>query len=257
MVSGADAQSVDGREPVRWFLGGASVVLALALAGCAAPRGGEPPSDNRVEAAEPHVAVSADQPAPVPPAYDSPGTGTIHDDAPPASSDDDAIVLSPLDNFHTIAEGRAYRSAQLSPDKLTYVCRTYGIATVVNLRGPNPRHSWYQQQRDACERAGVELVDIAWSANHLPPRDKLLAFYDAITTCRGPFLFHCSAGADRSGAAAAVYRMVVLGHDRRSAATELSMRYGHFRVATPRMDELVEMFEPRREWIESEYQPPE
>src|SRR5262249_44146427 len=99
------------------------------------------------------------------------------------------------------------------------------------------------------------LVDIAWSSVHLPPRDRLLQYFDTIKGESAPVLIHCSAGSDRTGAASAIWRMAVAGEEKAAASKELSLRYGHFSAATPRMDELVDMFQPRREWIEHEYAP--
>src|SRR5437870_5021947 len=46
-------------------------------------------------------------------------------------------------NLHTVIPGRVYRSAQLSPDLLERVIGTYGIRTVINLRGCGDPSPWY------------------------------------------------------------------------------------------------------------------
>ena len=40
-------------------------------------------------------------------------------------------------NFHAVEEGVIYRSAQLSGDDFQNRIRTYGIRTIINLRGEN------------------------------------------------------------------------------------------------------------------------
>ncbi len=50
------------------------------------------------------------------------------DDAPPPL----------LFNFHAVAEGKAYRSAQPSGHALESIFNDYGIKTVVNLRSEHP-----------------------------------------------------------------------------------------------------------------------
>ncbi len=170
-----------------------------------------------------------------------------------AGAFDDFAPLTVFDNFRIIEEGRAYRSAQLDSESLALIFATYEIRTVVNLRGESPGEAWYRNERAAAAAAGVTLVDIDMSARKLPPRDQLLRLYDTFKTAEYPILIHCSGGSDRTGAAAAIWRMVMLGESRATAARELSPRYGHFRAAHPEMDELVGVFRPDREWIEHEY----
>jgi len=164
--------------------------------------------------------------------------------------------LRPTDNFHVIAPGQAYRSAQLDGESFRLVLELFDIRTVVNLRGQNEDDLWYQNEKAVTAEAGVTLVDIAMSAQSLPSRETLLLLYDTLTTAEHPILIHCRAGADRTGAASAIWRMVVLGDSRQAAQTELSPLYGHFEAATPQMDHLVRIFEPDRAWIENEYPAP-
>jgi len=168
---------------------------------------------------------------------------------------DDSAPLTQFDNFGVIAPGQAYRSAQLDATSLRLVLDEYGIRTVVNLRGATPGALWYENERRVATEAGVRLVDIDMSAMRLPDRATLLQLYDTLRTAEGPLLIHCQAGADRTGAVAALWRMIVLGEPRAAAARELTIFRGHFGAVRPEMDQLVRMFEPRREWIEHAYSP--
>jgi protein tyrosine phosphatase (PTP) superfamily phosphohydrolase (DUF442 family) len=181
----------------------------------------------------------------------SAGCGNIP--APPAT-DGDALPL--LDNFHAVKDGQAYRSAQLDPTTLALVIETYGIRTVVNLRGEDVGESWYDDEVTTCQALGVAHVDIDMSANALPARDQLLKLYDTFESADYPILMHCKAGADRAGAASAIWLMEVDGDDRQTAQQQLALKYGHFASATPEMDELVAMFVPDRNWILNEYPVP-
>lgn len=166
------------------------------------------------------------------------------------------VPLTFFDNFYAIAAGQAYRSAQLDGETLRIILRDYEIRTVVNLRGEHEDEGWYRREKAACDELGVTLVDIRMSASTLPPRDTLLLLYDTFLTAEHPILIHCQAGADRTGAASAIWRMVVGGNERAAAAEELSPCYGHFEAVHPEMDELVRIFKPDREWIENEYPAP-
>lgn len=173
-----------------------------------------------------------------------------------AGAFDDSAPLTVFDNFRSIEEGRIYRSAQLDAETFNLVFDQYGIRTVVNLRGENDQELWYQNEVAATQAAGVKLVNIAMSADKLPARDTLLKLWDTFQTAQYPILIHCQAGADRTGAAAAIWRMEIRGDSRQVAAAELSPLYGHFAARHPAMDQLVRMFQPDRTWIETEYPAP-
>ena len=158
-------------------------------------------------------------------------------------------------NFHTIAEGMAYRSAQPDENLLRAVIGEFGIRTVINLRGENPEEAWWQVEQRVCDDLSVELINIPMSAFHLPAPAVLLALYEVLTSAEHPIWIHCMAGADRTGAAAAIWCMGVLGQSRQEASQQLSPTYGHIAVFTPAMDYLVAIFQPDPDWILQEYDP--
>jgi len=160
------------------------------------------------------------------------------------------LPASPLPpNLHVIEEGQAYRSDQPIADQLANIIDLYGIRTVVNLRGSNPGELWYDAEVEACEIMGVTLVDHAMSAGSLPSAELLGAITNTLLTAEYPVLIHCQMGADRTGAISAIYRMLVLGHERADALSELSPAYFHFRALYPCMDTLAELYEPGPEWL--------
>ncbi|MFQ5806987.1 MAG: tyrosine-protein phosphatase [Phycisphaerae bacterium] len=169
---------------------------------------------------------------------------------------DSFAPLTPLDNWGVVEPGRLYRSAQLDAETLALLIDVFDIRTVVNLRGENASEPWYDNEAAVLDAKGVALVDVRMSASALPAREELLKLYDTFLTAEEPILIHCRGGADRTGAAAAIWRMVVLGDEREEAAEELCICYGHFEAFTPAMDELVRIFQPNRTWIEEEYPGP-
>jgi protein tyrosine/serine phosphatase len=154
-----------------------------------------------------------------------------------------------------IAEGMAYRSAQPDENLLRDVIARFGIRTVINLRGQHPDEIWWQVEQQVCDDLGVELINIPMSAYHLPAPPVLLALYEALTGAEHPIWIHCMAGADRTGAAAAIWCMSVLDQSREEAAQQLSFAYGHIAAVTPAMDYLVAIFQPDPDWILQEYDP--
>lgn len=176
----------------------------------------------------------------------------------PATSQPASSPITPLSNFHAIVEGRAYRCAQPGTDIIEHAVREHKIRTIVNLRGENEKQNWYQIEKAACARLGVRMIDIRLSASAYPSRENLLKMYDLFADpANEPILLHCKSGADRSGMAAALWRMTALKQDAKTALAELSMKYGHFRRVHPEMSKTVELYQPRRDWIEKEYSPPE
>jgi protein tyrosine phosphatase (PTP) superfamily phosphohydrolase (DUF442 family) len=157
-------------------------------------------------------------------------------------------------NFHVVSDGRVYRSAQPTAAALFDAIARLQLKTVLNLRGANPEEAWWQNESAVCRSTGVTLVDLPMSANELPSRETLLALYDVLATAQYPILIHCQAGADRTGAAAAIWRMMN-GDSREAAQSELSPAYFHYEAFTPAMDLLVAVFQPDRDWIANVYDP--
>jgi protein tyrosine phosphatase (PTP) superfamily phosphohydrolase (DUF442 family) len=158
-------------------------------------------------------------------------------------------------NLYAVAEGRAYRSRQPDAALLDYAARTLGVRTVVNLRGENPGQEWYDTEVAVTHDLGVQLIDIPMSAGEPPSPQLLLELYETFLTVEHPILIHCLAGADRAGAASAIWRMTVAGDRREDALDELDRRYGHFKEFTPAMDWLAEVFVPDANWITTQYDP--
>jgi len=139
-----------------------------------------------------------------------------------------AIGLRLTGNIHPIVPHEAYRSAQLPASHLTALVAEDGIKTVINLRGSNPDQDWYRAEHDAMDKAGVTEIDLPLSANEEPDDTTLRHLIAALRQSQRPLLIHCEAGADRSGLASALYRLIIVGDTAEDAAQQLSLRYGHF-----------------------------
>lgn len=141
--------------------------------------------------------------------------------------------------------------------------RAHGIATVVNLRGENPKSTWYLPERAACEALAIDYLDRPLHSRRLPKKQMLVDLLDAYETARRPILIKCSGGADRTALAAAIYllhRDGVTGLPRawRQMAAfpylHLPKRYQRWIRSFPRYFEANHDGMTISEWARSSYQ---
>lgn len=164
-------------------------------------------------------------------------------------------------NRHKLAPG-VWRSAQPLPRHIAALARQ-GLRTVVNLRGHHAAAS-YRIEREACRRAGIEMIDFEVRSRAAPTRDELhriKALFDTITY---PTLLHCKSGADRAGLMSVLYLHFRQGVAIKEARKQLSVRFGHIRHASPGV--LTRFFDQYLEdtkqtgqdfmtWVDTTYDP--
>jgi protein tyrosine/serine phosphatase len=131
-------------------------------------------------------------------------------------------------NFHAVEEGVIYRSAQLSGNALSSRIREHGLRSVINLRGTNPGKAWYDEEIKASSTAGVQHVDFGLSSARELTDEQIEKLTALLRDAPRPLLIHCEAGADRSGLASALYKLLVAKRPAEEATGQLSFRYGHF-----------------------------
>jgi hypothetical protein len=150
-------------------------------------------------------------------------------------------------NFHAVVPGRFYRTAQPSPARLRRLILTYGIRTVVNLRGPCPTFDWYENE---C-RVGADLdvcqEDLCFSAGRLPSVGEVRRLVEVLDRSEPPLLFHCQRGADRTGLASAVALLLYSDLPLDRACRQLGPRYGHLALGRPA--NLDRFFDLYRDWL--------
>jgi protein tyrosine/serine phosphatase len=144
-------------------------------------------------------------------------------------------------NFHPITPGEAYRSAQLDHDKLEYYIPKFKIRSIINLRGKKDGKPWYKEEITTCRKLGVMHYDIRLSSRKAPSSQKVEELLRLFRIAPRPVLIHCKAGADRSGLAAALWKVVIDGAPKSVAKKHLSIRYGHIPFGpTQVLDEFFE-----------------
>jgi len=153
-----------------------------------------------------------------------------------------------LSNLRCIPHQTAFRSGQLSPFMIHHVLTRLKIKTIINLRGQNENELWYQQELTHSQANHINHIDIRLSATQLPEPAQLIQLVDALNSSYYPLLIHCQSGADRSGFAAAILK-ILDGSTLSEAKRQFSWRYYGFR--SPRIGHLS--FEKYEHWLSAHH----
>lgn len=146
-------------------------------------------------------------------------------------------------NLHAVIPGRVYRCSQQSPEELEQLIRTYGIRTVINLRGCCPTSSWYLDECRVTHALDVAQEDVAFSAGRFPPTHEMRRLVEVIDRTAYPVLIHCRQGADRTGLAAAALLLLQPDLSFAQARRQLSLRFGHIALGRPgNLDRYLDLY---------------
>jgi protein tyrosine phosphatase (PTP) superfamily phosphohydrolase (DUF442 family) len=164
-------------------------------------------------------------------------------------------------NLHEV-HGGVWRSSQPDPGMIARLAAR-GFRSVLNLRGDTGQGS-YVLERDACERYGLELVNMKMQSRALPQPGTVRRLDEIFGRIERPFVMHCKSGADRSGFAAALYLLLHTDEPFARARAQLSRRYLHFRSSRAGiLDFMLEEYEAAaeldgigfRDWVFGRYDP--
>jgi len=141
------------------------------------------------------------------------------------------VIGSELDNFYKLDDG-VYRSKQ--PDDDTFaMLQNMGIKEVINLR----RH---HSDDDEAQNTNLMLHSIKINAGSIT-EDHLIEALSIIQNRKGPVVFHCWHGSDRTGAVAAAYRIIFNDWSKADAIDELNNGgYGYHSSIYGNIVELIE-----------------
>ncbi len=173
---------------------------------------------------------------------------------------DHAFLRGIWTNLDQIAPG-VWRANQPSPRRLGIYQRKLGLKSVVNLRGGS-QQGFYLFETETCQKLGITLHDVAFSARRAPQKAALQAIFDLFETLQKPVLIHCKSGADRTGLISALYMLDVEHRSIAEAKRQLSFRYLHLKSTdTGIMDHFLTLYEAEakgrsiREWVVQDYEP--
>jgi protein tyrosine phosphatase (PTP) superfamily phosphohydrolase (DUF442 family) len=172
---------------------------------------------------------------------------------------DHAVFRTVWDNFAPVIPGKLYRCNHPTPARLARLARTFGLRTVVNLRGHRQCGS-DALSREAAQRLGLAHIDMAFESRGAPHKDRILRFADIYAKMATPALMHCKSGADRAGLAAGL-ALLFDGGTARQAMRQLSWRFGHFSSSrTGILDAFFLLYErtgegrkPFLDWVREDY----
>jgi tyrosine-protein phosphatase SIW14 len=120
--------------------------------------------------------------------------------------------LPGLPNFAQVSP-MLYRGAQPTAEGFAQL-KKMGVKTVINLR-------WLHSDRDMLKGLGLQYVNIECKAWHPEEEDMVQVLKLIEDPANQPVFVHCQHGADRTGCAIAVYRMVDEGWSSADATREL------------------------------------
>ena len=173
-------------------------------------------------------------------------------------------------NLGVVDAGRVFRSAQPTT-RLNAWIRDYHVRSILNLRGGSFADWWYEAEVQAARDSGVSFYDLPLSATRRPSRRDLLTLIDTMKSCPYPLLIHCKSGADRTGLASAVYRLIQLGESPEQAELAFSLEFGHIPLGgTEHLHEPLREYaawldargfshtpERFRDWVRNDYDSPD
>jgi protein tyrosine phosphatase (PTP) superfamily phosphohydrolase (DUF442 family) len=153
-------------------------------------------------------------------------------------------------NFGVVEPGQVYRSGRLTTAAMKSVIEDHGIRTIVDFGAFDRDPDADARAARTAEAMGVRRVvlplhgDATGDPNRYVEALRIMADPEA-----QPVLVHCSAGAQRTGCAVALYRNIVEGWDDGRALKEAE-EFRHDPLDNPR---LPEMFHTWRDEIERAY----
>ncbi|HVK60765.1 MAG TPA: dual specificity protein phosphatase family protein [Bdellovibrionales bacterium] len=164
-------------------------------------------------------------------------------------------IFRPAENFHVVDEGKFYRMAQPTAGEIEELVKKYGIKTIINLRGKQVGEWWYDNEKEATDRLGINQVDLPFSSEALQFPREWKKYLKTLETAERPILIHCRSGADRTSEAAAVYAMEYMGHSRERALQE-QMSYFHLHVPPfqPAKTHFISRYQGAQ-WLKETYNP--
>lgn len=167
-------------------------------------------------------------------------------------------------NLHQISP-EMWRANQPSPKQVVEHAEKRGIKTILNLRGESTK-GYYLLEKEACEAAGITLVDFQVFSRDTPTKEALFGARDLFNSIEYPAVMHCKSGADRAGLMSVLYKLLREEVPFEEAVEQLSLKYLHVKQGkTGMLDAFFQAYvdfnaarergdwKPFLEWVEEDY----
>jgi protein tyrosine/serine phosphatase len=152
-------------------------------------------------------------------------------------------------NFHAVVPGEVYRSSQPSAATIAALQKTYGIKTIINLRGDNSGRGWYDREIAQAKELDINHIDFRMSSGHELTQQQAARLIDLMRNAPKPLLIHCQAGADRTGLASALYLAAIEKRSETAAEGQMSIIYGHIPLSISHAYAMDRTFEKLEPWL--------
>lgn len=152
-------------------------------------------------------------------------------------------------NFHPVIAGEVYRSSQPSANDIVEFKKRYGIRTIINLRGDNSGHDWYDKEVAQAKELGINHIDFKMSADRELTQTQAAELVDIMREAPKPLLIHCQAGADRTGLASALYLAAIAKVNESVSEKQISILYGHISLSVSHAYAMDRTFEKLEPWL--------
>ena len=173
---------------------------------------------------------------------------------------DHGFLRESFQNLHQISD-EMWRSNQPNPRQVAEHARLRGIKTILNLRGDSSK-GYYLLEKEACEAAGIELLDFRVYSRDTPTVERIFEARDLFDKIAYPALMHCKSGADRAGLMSVLYMIFRMGEPVSIAKQQLSKKFLHMKEGkTGLLDAFFEAYLAAEkatgigfeDWVRSEY----
>lgn len=173
---------------------------------------------------------------------------------------DHGFLRESFQNLHQISD-EMWRANQPNPRQVAEHVRLRGIKTILNLRGDSTK-GYYLLEKEACEAAGIELVDFRVYSRDMPTVERVFEAKSLFNDIAYPALMHCKSGADRAGLMSVLYMIFRMGEPVSIAKQQLSKKYLHMKEGkTGLLDAFFEAYLQAEtatgiafeDWLKTEY----
>jgi len=129
-------------------------------------------------------------------------------------------------NFGVVEPGRVYRSGVLTTSAMKKVVEENDIELVIDLGAHHAGSKSERREEETVRVLGVDRVQLRLFGDGTGDPNEYVEALRLLQASEGAALVHCAAGAQRTGVAVVLYRMIEDGWTMAEALAEAE-RYGH------------------------------